>query len=361
MALKAVLMRIAAILPDAVQQGLRTRYRAVRSELALLRAAHYDWRQYRGNSGVLAPHRREVLEASIIKNYHRIEKGLALRSPRLGFGQEAIELLLAETRGFIARFGPSRVTAEATQTLDEYLRFNAREGHPLGRLEAEIADLRLRHQDTLNCECGGGTLQITRETIQRDGRRDLRGFFATRHSIRQFSEQPIDMALITDAVVMAQKSPSVCNRQSGRVFVVSEKALQAKLLALQNGNRGFGDQADKLLIVGADLDCFLSVGERYQAWIDGGMFAMSLIYALHSLGLGSCCLNWSVEPESDRALRQAAGLPDNISIIMLLAVGHLPEALRVAQSPRRPLAEVMQTLAEPLRNGSKPRMAEYTE
>lgn len=94
-------------------------------------------------------------------------------------------------------------------------------------------------------------------------------------------------------------------------------------------------------MITARLDCFLTVEERYQHWIDGGLFAMSLIYALHSLGLGSCCLNWSVAPATDRAFKEAAGIADDQSIIMLLAVGHLPERLRVARSERRPLDEVL--------------------
>ena len=48
-----------------------------------------------------------------------------------------------------------------------------------------------------------------------------------------------------------------------------------------------------LLIIAMDLKAFVPAHERYQHWIDGGMFSMSIIYALHSLGLSSCCLNWS--------------------------------------------------------------------
>ena len=71
---------------------------------------------------------------------------------------------------------------------------------------------------------------------------------------------------------------------------------------------------------------------------------MTLVYALHAQGLGTCCLNWSVEPSQDKAFKAAAGLPKHDAVIMLLAVGHLPEAFDVARSHRRPIDEVLQFL-----------------
>ncbi|MEI6203126.1 MAG: M81 family metallopeptidase [Enhydrobacter sp.] len=50
------------------------------------------------------------------------------------------------------------------------------------------------------------------------------------------------------------------------------------------------------------------------------------------------------KPEADIALRRVGGIPDVQLVIMLLAVGHLPERLRVAQSPRRPLDDVLKIL-----------------
>ena len=113
------------------------------------------------------------------------------------------------------------------------------------------------------------------------------------------------------------------------------------MLSYQNGNRGFGDKASHVLIVTSDLHHFTSAGERNQCWIDGGMFAMSLVYALHSLGLGTCCLNWSVECDQDRALKNNTLISESEAVIMMIAVGVIPEKLNVAVSPRKPLAEVI--------------------
>ena len=140
---------------------------------------------------------------------------------------------------------------------------------------------------------------------------------------------------------MAQWTPSVCNRQAWRVYCFHDPDAKRAVLAHQNGNAGFGHQASWVFVITCDVANFVSVGERNQAWVDGGMFAMSLLYAIHSLGLGACALNWSKEKEDDRALRRTAGIDDRDVIIMLAAVGHLPEKLRVAHSVRKDLNEVM--------------------
>jgi nitroreductase len=126
---------------------------------------------------------------------------------------------------------------------------------------------------------------------------------------------------------------------------VTDKEDIVRLLSFQNGNRGYGDQAGAVLLITADMRAFTMLGERNQAWIDGGLFAMSLNYALHSLGLGACMLNWSVEKGQDEALRAAFAIPEQEVVIMMMAVGHMPERLRVARSPRRPLKSVLSPLA----------------
>jgi nitroreductase len=126
---------------------------------------------------------------------------------------------------------------------------------------------------------------------------------------------------------------------------------------LQNGNRGFGNQIKTLLLVTSDLGQFVSVGKRNQCWVDGGMFAMSLLYALHSLGVATCCLNWSVRRAVDHQMKRLIHLPDAEVIIMLIAVGHYPPHFHVTRSPRKPLRDIL-TIHSASRNvwkGSTPR------
>ncbi len=130
-------------------------------------------------------------------------------------------------------------------------------------------------------------------------------------------------------------APSACNRQYVRVHCLSGKRQIAGVLALQNGNRGFGHLADKLLVVTADLEGITGVEERNDLFTNGGMFLMNLSYALHYHGIGHCILNWSVNPLRDQELRGVVELAPSECVVALLACGIPPGEFDVAASPRK--------------------------
>lgn len=170
---------------------------------------------------------------------------------------------------------------------------------------------------------------------------DLTDFFWSRSSVRQFAPDPVTPEELELAVSIAQRSPCVCNRQSGRVRALTERSDISDALAIQGGARGFEREVPLLLVISSELANFQGAGERNQCWVDGGLFAMSLMWGLHSLGLVSCALNWSKEPAVDRELKSRFDIPASESIIFLLAVGRPPEEFTVARSPRKPLNEVL--------------------
>ena len=89
--------------------------------------------------------------------------------------------------------------------------------------------------------------------------------------------------LIVEAVRRAHEaSPSVCNRQSSRVYVLSSDEAKNFALSHQNGNRGWGHTASHVLILTSSLEHFIAQAERYQGWIDGGMFAQVRLRAMGS-------------------------------------------------------------------------------
>lgn len=335
--MKTLLLRL---LPRSAFLALRRRWRAARDSWRLLLASAYDGMRYWHGSGLVRSS-RDALQAHILKSFHRVEKGLALPQPRPGFGSDAIELLCEDLRVWLDSYPADWCTHAALETLDSYLAFNRGQGLTMDRLEQAVVSLRARAGQAPEQGADGGLLQRRREEVWAAARLPFDEFLRSRHSVRQFDARPVEPALIERAAAMARYAPSVCNRSSGRVYWVVDAARAQALLRHQNGNRGFGDLAGALLIVTARQSIFHTVGERYQAWIDGGLFGMTLVYALHALGLGSCCLNWSVEPAVDRAFKREAGIPADDAVIMLLAVGHLRESFSVARSERRPLDEVL--------------------
>lgn len=319
---------------------LKLIYRFCRGLLRLTADTVYDVFQYLRWSPLSGPPRSAChLDAYVTMNYHRLEKGLSFRDSRPRFGRNTIDDLIAQLR-LSDKHGERLPARIAVSTLVAYQEAQDAQSR-YEKLDAFLAERGALRSDKLASDAEGGFKFVSRDEIHAAAMQDMAPFFESRHSVRHFDDREVDMDLIRRAVDMARFTPSVCNRQATRVHVLSNAKDKISALNLQNGNRGFQDQIDKVIVVTSDLRSFVSSGERYQSWIDGGMFAMSLVYALHSLGLGTCCLNWSVDWFTDKRLRRAISLPPYERVIMLIAVGHLPEQFRVARSMRSPADELI--------------------
>ncbi|MFC1735269.1 nitroreductase family protein [Candidatus Hydrogenedentota bacterium] len=335
--------------------SLRALKKRVRFALALPRFLYglitgyfYDVRRYyraasKGNEAVCAgrPSYTE-LKSWIAADTHKIEKALSLREPRPGFGAAVVRRLVEYLQVFHSSFGIEQTTQIAVNTLLAYCHFNKEHNVDDELLYEQVITLANQAGLTNSAVGEGGVLKITRDAILAQALiPNIEKFFTSRYSIRDFSSAPVQLESIEKAVRMAQKTPSVCNRQSWKTYAYLDEKEMKRIFDFQQGNRGFGELAGGALVVTSDLATFFSYFERNQAWIDGGMFAMSLVYALHAVGLGSCCLNWSAEPSSDRALHKQLGIPENEVVIMIIAIGCLPDELNVAQSLRKPIEEVL--------------------
>lgn len=285
---------------------------------------------------------QQQLEYRILAHIHVIEKGLSLPKPKARFGEPIVLATLNLLREYQRRCYPLNnfIYTQAVAVIRSYI---LSQGTRVVS-EADITSLtqKVKHQEK---SPPGGVLTYTREQLLLASMGDFKSVALNRFSLRQFSEDEIDVNMVNEAVKIAQKSPSVCNRQATKIYYLREPWCQ-KALSLHEGNRGFGHLVHNLLIVTADLRAYTTVGERYQAYLDGGLFAMSLLYALEYKGLGACSLNWNVEPAVDRRFRKEIPIADNDEIIMMIAVGKMPEKVSVAASSRRPLEEILVHLEE---------------
>lgn len=319
---------------------LSTALGKLRRTASLLRNFAYDYRRFVRASYLEGAASRESRKAQIHLLAHFIEHGMSLRNPRPGFGTAKAAELIAATGAYIDDFGLDASAEIAVKALIAYAAFNVAAGADLGALGLSIAALE-RKVEAARDELAGGTEEVASDAIRQRASMDFLDFMDARHSVRHYAERPVDRAQIERAVRAAQQTPSSCNRQTCRVYVFTEKADIARVLAFQQGNRGFGDQLGGLAVVTSDLAHWNAVGERYQGWIDGGMFAMTLTLGLHAEGLGACMLNWSTTEDVDRAMRSFVGIPDNELVITMLGFGHMPERFRVPRSQRKPLDEVL--------------------
>lgn len=307
--------------------------------LRMLRNSVNDFMRYSEFSSTYKPSKSKVsYESYVIFLYHKIEKGLSLKNVKVGFGQKNIEKLLNILDDFLIKYGWNDICQAATNSLEAYYQFNKKNGYDDLNLINKIN--KFKDSDLKYAVCNGGIEEVFKKDI--DKRKiDFREFAYSRYSIRNFIPEEVNMGIITEAVSIAQKTPSVCNRQTSRVHIYNDTAAKSAILKHQNGNIGFGENASKILIVTNSLECFIGSHEKNQCYIDGGMYAMSLIYALHSLGIGTCALNLALGSVESKKLRVIAQIPDSEVMIMMIAVGNIPDKFNVATSYRRDAESVI--------------------
>lgn len=264
--------------------------------------------------------------AFLTKQYHTVEKGLALPKPKLGFGKNKIEDLLLLTTRYINNYGQDDLTKNIVNVLVKYLEYHEKNNFTLPFF-AEIKSFILGKDKT---ELTGGVRPFVNPNIDY---KDYELFVKSRASVRDFKDKEVDDLLVKKAVNIAKYTPSVCNRQGWKVHAYSGDYAQ-KMLKLQNGNGGFGSSIKTVVVITGDM-LYFSNNERNQISVDSGMFSMSLILAFYSLGIGSCALNTCFSIRSEKRVKKAGGIPDNEKVIMYLAIGYATDDCVVAKSLRR--------------------------
>lgn len=328
---------VKAAIPAAWKRNLRAFFFSPMRTLDLVKNYLYDMKRYLKYSSTLQFFDSETqLRSWIDADAHKLEKGLALAEPRPGFGKGVAERLVREIDLYRAKHGKSLSLETAVSVLDSYVAFtrgcNIEYTELFGDIERLAREIALDNQRA-------GCDTITKSEWLESAQQDLSGFFKSRRSVRDFSSQRVEPESLLKAVEMAMYTPTVCNRQAIKAHAFTEAETVRNVLQCQSGNSGFGDKVPAAIVVTVDRQSFFTSGERNQCWIDGGLFSMSLIYALHSLGLGTCCLNWSVTKDQDQSLRKVIEIEESDAVIMMIAIGHLKDTFKVAKSTRKPIEE----------------------
>ncbi|MBW6453345.1 MAG: nitroreductase family protein [Methyloprofundus sp.] len=307
-----------------------------KSGLSLFFQYFYDYRIYRRHNGAKLKMNLAQIEGKIIAHYHVLEKGISHPTPKNCFSLPVAENLLKLINLYDSNaLKRSRQVDVAVEVLKQYQVFSTNKNCLPKYLFDQIEELQVAS------DFNPGSISFTRESFFKKSSAAFDEFALSRFSVRDFTENNVDIDILQAAIKVAQKTPSVCNRQTAKVHILTNKKDIEHHLALQTGNRGFGHKINKLLIITSDMHFFEGPKERNQAFTDGGMFAMSLLYALHHKKIGAVTLNWAYSRVQDKALHDLSVVPQNEKVILFIGVGHVPEHFKVAVSDRRNLDEVV--------------------
>lgn len=299
----------------------------------LIKAAFiYDYERYLSYSSTTKYDTQIKLISKIIIQYHIIEKGLTMPIPRLGFGKIVIEELINNCLDYLKKYSRrEEQLIHAISVILEYEDFHKRQNFILEpSIEKSIQKIKALNSRLMACK----QIEMSKNNYFEVAGASFDLFSKSRKSIRNYTEEDIPMEKLYNALNIAKSAPSVCNRQTWRTNIYKNKKQISEILEQQNGNRGFGHLANKLILVTAELGAFNGSGERNQAFIDGGIYAMNLLYALHHQKIAACILNCSNTVEKDRALRKVTNIKDSEVFIAIITCGIPPEKFKIAVSKR---------------------------
>ncbi|WP_167330978.1 nitroreductase family protein [Pseudoalteromonas lipolytica] len=305
--------RIKKIIPPKLWSGIK-----LSKELYILFLCFsYDFLRYYRHFGGGNRKNKTAIVSWLLQDIHRIEKGLTNQNFRFGFGVNVIKRMILNYKILDKLNGQDNGIYSDTLRMTENSLLSYQKYH----LNHNVPHYFSKDEEFISIANKGlNPIAIRELIVENNHSKNFSELMRDRVSVRCFSDKPVSNTLLKEAIELAIKSPSVCNRQHWKVHSFKGDKM-VELLKLQNGNESFRNDIHKILLVTSNLSYFVTPMERYQQYIDGGIFSANLINSLFFNGVYSCALNWSAHPSKDKRLHGMNYIGKDESIIMMLAIG----------------------------------------
>jgi nitroreductase len=140
-----------------------------------------------------------------------------------------------------------------------------------------------------------------------------------RRSIRQYTGEPVSDEQVQKLLEAAMAAPTAANRKPWHFIVVRERAHLDALAKV-------GPWAERLTQAGLAVIVCGDPAISDKFWVQDGVAATeNLLLAVTALGLGAVWMGLTPGDARYAAVAQALGVPDNIGLLNVIAVGHPAE------------------------------------
>lgn len=305
-----------------------------------------DYKLYQSYSIVFTQNDLKNKEADLILNYHSLEKGMLFREMKKGFASYRIQNLHQILKDpLIIKHSTRSQIRVGYQVMCQYYELHQQKGYAIDNLYSkEQYDFYKKVLNDSYSSDFNGIIEWTKSDFYESNTSDFLQFAHSRKSVREFTGELISKETIEKAIALANTAPSVCNRQASNVYLIENKEKIDQLLKIQGGFTGYTKDVQQLLIVTNDRKYYYTVGERNQLYIDGGIYLMNLLYALHYYRIGNCPANWGKRVADEKKIEPIIPIPDSEKIICMIPIGELKSNFRTTLSERRPITENFKTL-----------------
>ena len=288
--------------------------------LDIFRGFVYDYRYYMSTNYISTSNIKDKLSAKIMLTMHELEKGMSFKKNPREFGDAKANFLTDSLKKYKSLYGIDELYITSLNILNEYYK----DAWSTKKIETRAKLESLLYEDSKYIvESMTGVKTISKPHPFNESA--ILDFFISRSSVRDYSDQDVLPEEIQNAINFAKVTPTACNRQSCRVYYYNDKVVMNKIIENQLGNQGWCDRAKGIIVVTSNQSLFGKSYERSQALIDGGLYAMNLVYGLHLQRIASCFKMYVREPKREKQFRTITGVAYNEIPIVLILVGHYKE------------------------------------
>lgn len=263
---------------------------------------------------------------------HALEKGMAIGNVRIGFGKKKALNLISDIDRFLQLGGGESKASDWCSIIESYINFN----EELGANMSDIIDPFKKLVDKYNIQTNSesaGLLWLNHEDVKNSESAGFREFSQKRFSVRDFGMEPVSKEKLENAFKLCERTPSACNRQSWRLHVYTEREKINKICKLQLGCKGFCEGFQGVILLCTDIRCF-AFQEINQYFVDGGIYAMNLLYALQANDIATIPLTMGHKTSHLNQIKHEMNIPANEQPILLLGYGSFKDRWKVAASKR---------------------------
>ena len=157
---------------------------------------------------------------------------------------------------------------------------------------------------------------------------EFKEIIARRHSVRKFTDQPVEREIIDEMIAEAMTAPSSRNTRSTGFMIVEDKSLLEAISEMRESGSAFVKDAAAAIVVLGDA-------EKTDLWVDNASISTTfLMLSAVDKGLGSCWVHVNGRPRSktdaskgmaEDYLRELLGIKDNMKVLCVLALGYESE------------------------------------
>ena len=114
-----------------------------------------------------------------------------------------------------------------------------------------------------------------------------------------------------------------------------------QLMELQQGNRGFGHLIHQMILITVDIRSYGRFEDRYNPYLDAGLFSMNLLYSLHFFKIASIPLVWIDNKRRRRELHTLLDFPQEEYPCLMIGIGEPADKFITTASQRNVIEDVL--------------------